>query len=157
MEVNGKESDDMDLVLKDGYIYLVKNTISANNTIEANVIVKYVNNYENKRFSYSFNDGPFLPIKDEKIIIKKEDIKKPYLDLRIKAGDEMFKTDRLPLTYSLVIGAPVEETYEQTLNVLFRRLDKQDKDILQYKEELLKEMEALRERIKNLEEVGELI
>ena len=157
MEVNGKESDDMDLVLKDGYIYLVKNTISANNTIEANVIVKYVNNYENKRFSYSFNDGPFLPIKDEKIIIKKEDIKKPYLDLRIKAGDEMFKTDRLPLTYSLVIGAPVEETYEQTLNVLFRRLDKQDKNILQYKEELLKEIEALRERIKNLEEVGELI
>lgn len=147
----------MDLVLKDGYIYLVKNTVSANNNIEANVIVKYINNYENKRFSYSFNDGPFLPIKNERIVIKKEDIKKPYLDLRIKAGDEMFKTDRLPLTYSLVIGAPVEEVYEQTLNTIFKRLTTLKEEMNLQKQELQNEMEALREKIKNLEEVGELI
>jgi len=147
----------MQLVLKDGYIYLVKNKILANNKIEADVIVKYVDNFENKRFSYSFNDGPFHPIKDEKIIIKREDIKKPYLDLKIKAGNEVFRSDRLPLTYSLVVGAPIEDAYEQTLNIIFKRLDKLDERITNEVLGLEKEIEALRERITNLEEVGELI
>ena len=147
----------MDLVLKDGYIYLVKNKILANNIIEANVIVKYVDNFENKRFSYSFNDGAFHPIKDEKIIIKREDIKKPYLDLKIKAGNEVFRSDRLPLTYSLVVGAPIEDAYEQTLNMIFKRLDKLDERISNEVLGLEKQIDALRERITNLEEVGELI
>jgi hypothetical protein len=147
----------MDLVLKDSYIYLVKNKISANNNIEANVITKYVDNFENKRFSYSFNDGPFYPIKNEKIIIKREDIKKPYLDLRIKAGDEMFKSDRLPLTYSLVIGAPVEEVYEQTLNAIFKQLTNTNEELALNVLKLQNQIDALRERITNLEEVGELI
>jgi hypothetical protein len=147
----------MQLILKDGYIYLVKNKILANNNIEADVITKYVDNFENKRFSYSFNDGPFHPIKDEKIIIKREDIKKPYLDLRIKAGDEIFKSDRLPLTYSLVIGAPVEEVYEQTLNAIFKQLTTVNEDLALEKSALQNQIDALRERIKNLEEVGELI
>ncbi len=147
----------INLILRDGYIYLVKNKILANNNIEANVITKYVDNFENKRFSYSFNDGPFHPIKDEKIIIKREDIKKPYLDLRIKTGDEVFRSDRLPLTYSLVIGAPIEDVYEQTLNGIFKRLDRLDEKIINEVLGLEKEIDALRERITNLEEVGELI
>lgn len=157
MEKNGKESDDMDLVLRDGYIYLVKNTISRNNTIEANVIIKYVDNFENKKFLYSVNDGPFKQIKNEKIVITKDELDKPYLDLKIKAGNEIFKTDRLPLTYSLLIGAPIEEAYEQTLNTLFKRLTTLKDEMNLQKQSLQNEIQALRERITNLEEVGELI
>ena len=147
----------MDLVLRDGYIYLVKNTISRNNTIEANVIIKYVDNFENKKFLYSVNDGPFKQIKNEKIVITKDELDKPYLDLKIKAGNEIFKTDRLPLTYSLLIGAPIEEAYEQTLNTLFKRLTTLKDEMNMQKQGLQNEIQALRERIKNLEEVGELI
>lgn len=147
----------MQLVLRDGYIYLVKNKVSANNKIEADVIVKYVENHDTKRFSYSINDGPFKAIQNEKIIIDKSEIDKPYLDLRIKAGNEIFKTDRLPLTYSLVIGAPIEETYEQTLNVLFKRISGLHSEMISQKNELLNEINKLKERITQLEEVGDLL
>ena len=133
----------MQFILKDGYIYLVKNEVSPNNRVEGTVIVKYVDDFENKRFSYSVNDGPYKTIKNEIIVIEKEELNKPYLDLKIKAsnkeGTEVFKTDRLPITYSLVIGGKVEDSYPQTINVLMSRLNK------------------VEQRIQDLEEVGELI
>lgn len=133
----------MQFILKDGYIYLVKNEVSPNNRVEGTVIVKYVDDFENKRFSYSVNDGPYKTIQNETIVIEKEELNKPYLDLKIKAsnkeGTEVFKTDRLPITYSLVIGGKVEDSYPQTINVLMSRLNK------------------VEQRIQDLEEVGELI
>jgi hypothetical protein len=133
----------MDFILKDGYIYLVKNEVSPNNKIEGNVIIKYVDDYQNKSFSYSFNNNPYVPIKGEKIVIQKEELDKPYLDLKIKAsnkeGTEIFKTDQLPITYSLVIGAKVEDSYPHTMNMIMNRLT------------------SLEQRIKHLEEVGDLI
>lgn len=133
----------MQFILKDGYIYLVKNEVSPNNRVEGTVIVKYVDDFENKRFAYSVNDGPYKTIQNETIVIEKEELNKPYLDLKIKAsnkeGTEVFKTDRLPITYSLVIGGKVEDSYPQTINVLMSRLNK------------------VEQRIQDLEEVGELI
>lgn len=133
----------MQFILRDGYIYLVKNEVSPNNRVEGTVVIKYVDDYENKRFSYSVNDGPYKPIKDEKIVIAKEELDKPYLDLKIKAtnkqGTEVFKTDKLPITYSLVIGGKIEDSYTQTMNMIMRRLNRVEL------------------RLKDLEEVGELI
>lgn len=133
----------MQFILRDGYIYLVKNEVSPNNRVEGTVVIKYVDDYENKRFSYSVNDGPYNPIKDEKIVIAKEELDKPYLDLKIKAtnkqGTEVFKTDKLPITYSLVIGGKIEDSYTQTMNMIMRRLNRVEL------------------RLKDLEEVGELI
>lgn len=133
----------MQFILKDGYIYLVKNEVSPNNRVEGTVVIKYIDDYENKKFSYSVNDGPYKPIKNERLYIDKEELNKPYLDLKIKAsskeGAEIFKTDRLPITYSLVIGGKIEDSYTQTMNMLMNRLNK------------------VEQRLKDLEEVGELI
>jgi hypothetical protein len=133
----------MQFILKDGYIYLVKNEVSENNRVEGTVVLKYVEDYENKTFYYSVNDKPYKRLVNETIVIEKEELGKPYLDLKVKAsskeGAELFKTDRLPITYSLVVGGKIEDSYTQTMNMLMRRLDKVEK------------------RLKDLEEVGELI
>jgi hypothetical protein len=133
----------MQFILKDGYIYLVKNEAPANNKIEGTVVIKYVDDYENKKFLYSVNDKPYQPIKDEKVIIEKEELDKPYLDLKIKAqnknGVEVFKTDELPITYSLVLGGSLEDSYTRTISAILRRLDFMEK------------------RLREIEEVGELI
>ena len=130
-------------ILKDGYIYLVKNEVSENNRVEGTVVLKYVEDYETKKFYYSVNEGAYQPIKDEKIIIERSELDKPYLDLKIKAsnkeGTEVFKTDKLPITYSLVIGGKLEDSYTQTMNMVMTRLNR------------------LEGRLKELEEVGELI
>lgn len=133
----------MQLILKDNYIYVVKNEVSPNNRVEGTVVVKYVDDFENKRFSYSVNGASFKPIINETIIIEKEELDKPYLDLKIKAsnkeGTEIFKSDRLPITYSLVIGGKVEDSYPQTMRVLMNKISELEK------------------RVRDLEEVGELI
>lgn len=133
----------MQFILKDGYIYLVKNEVSPNNKVEGTVVIKYVDDHENKRFSYSVNDKPYKKLLNETIVIEKTDLDKPYLDLKIKAsnkeGTEIFKTDRLPITYSLVIGGKIEDSYTQTMNMIMRRLNRVEL------------------RLKQLEEVGELI
>jgi hypothetical protein len=122
---------------------LVKNEVSENNRVEGTVVLKYVEDYENKRFYYSVNDGIYKPIKNETIIIERAELDKPYLDLKVKAsnkeGTQVFKTDKLPITYSLVIGGKLEDSYTQTINMLMKRLNK------------------LEQRVTELEEVGDLI
>jgi hypothetical protein len=133
----------MEFILKDGYIYLVKNETSENNRVEGTVVFEYVKDYRNKSFHYSVNGNAYQPIKNEKIIIEKSELDKPYLDLKIKAsskeGIEVFKSDKLPITYLLVIGGKVEDAYTNTLNMIMTRLTR------------------LENRLKDLEEVGELI
>lgn len=146
----------MNFVLKDGYIYLVKNSVPANNKIEAKVVTEYISD-PNAKLSYSFNEGPFKPIKNKKIVIEKDEIKKPYLELRIKAGGQIFKTDKLPLTYSLIVGAPIEDCYEETMNVLFKRVSNVVSEFKRVETNLLNEIKKLEEKIKELEEVGDIV
>ena len=133
----------MQFILKDGYIHLVKNEVRENNKIEGTVVIKYVDDYENKSFSYSINESPYKKITDEKIVIERKELDKPYLDLKIKAsnkeGPEVFKSDRLPITYTLLIGGKLEDSYTQTMNMIFKRLEK------------------IEQRVTELEEVGDLI
>ena len=147
----------MELVLRDGYIYLVKNKVSADNNIEADVVVKYIDNHQNRTYHYSINGGAFKPIRNLKLKIEREDLKGPYLDLRIKAGDEIFKSDKLPLTYSLIVGAPIEDVYEQTINALFNRITNVNQRLMKKEAELLKKIEELNKRIIDIEERGELL
>lgn len=155
----------MQFILKDGYIYLVKNEVSPNNRVEGTVIIKYVDDFENKRFSYSVNDGPYQRLVNETLIIEKNELNKPYLDLKIKAsnkeGTEIFKTDRLPITYSLVIGGKVEDSYPQTMNMLINKANRLEKTLETKVNELdqktIKTISELEKRVRDLEEVGELI
>ncbi len=140
----------MDLILRDGYIYLVKNEVPANNRIEGRVITKYLKDPANTKLYFSLNDEPFKPLPSSILIIEKEDLKKPFLDLKIKAqtkeGTEVFHSDRLPITYTLVIGERLEDTYTRTITAILKRLDRMDKKVREAEEKL-----------QNLEEVGELI
>ena len=140
----------MDIILRDGYIYLVKNEVSPNNRIEARIITKHLNNPENKVLSYSINDAPFKSLSGNILVLEESDLKKPYLDLKIKAqskeGTEVFRSDRLPLTRTLVLGERLEDTYTRTITAVLKRLDWYDNR--------LREIE---QRLTDLEEVGELI
>lgn len=133
----------MDFILRDGYIYLVKNEVSPNNKVEGNIITDFVKNPEDKTFSFSVNESNYKPVLGNKIVIEPEELKKPYLDLKIKVsgsdGVQIYKTDRLPITLALVVGQKLEDSYTKTINAIFSRL-------LQ-----------LEQRVKDLEEVGDLI
>jgi hypothetical protein len=133
----------MDFILRNGYIYLVKNEVSPNNKVEGNIITSFVKNPEDKTFSFSVNEGNYKPALGNKVIIETEELNKPYLDLKIKVsgpeGSQVYKTDRLPITLALVLGEKLEDSYTKTINAIFARLLK------------------LEQRVKDLEEVGDLI
>jgi hypothetical protein len=144
----------MQFILKDAHIYLVKNEVSENNKFEGTVIIKYVDNFENKKFYYSINGSKYELIKNEVIHFKKEVLQNPYLELTIKATDKdetlVFRTDKLPLTRSIIIGEKVEDVYPNMINGINQRIEKTDK-------KLTKLIQELKQRVTELEEVGDLI
>lgn len=144
----------MQFILKDGHIYLVKNEVSENNKFEGTVVIKYVDDYENKKFYYSVNGSKYRPIEDETIHFKKEVLQNPYLELTIKATSKeetlVFRTDKLPLTRTVIIGEKVEDVYPNMINGLNERIEKSEK-------KLTKLIQQLTQRVTELEEVGDLI
>lgn len=144
----------MQFILKDGYIYLVKNEVPENNKIEGTVVIKYVNDYENKKFYYAVNGEKFKLIKNETITISEEHRAKPFIELVVKAvGKEevdIFKTDKLPLTRMVILGEKVEDVYPKSILGLREAIENLDKKY----ENLLKRLE---QRVTELEEVGDLI
>lgn len=144
----------MQFILKDGYIYLVKNEIPENNKFEGNVVIKYVDNFENKKFYFSVNNKKYRLIKNETIVFEDEDLAGPFIELTIKAVNKeevnVFKSDRLPLTRSIIVGEKIEEVYPNAINGLNEHIEK-------VYERLQKQVKRLEKRIQDLEEVGELI
>jgi hypothetical protein len=144
----------MDFILKDGYIYLVKNEIPENNKFEGNVVLKYVDDYEHKKFYYSINHGKYHLIKDEIIRFTQDDLKGPYVEITVKAigkdKTDVFKTDKLPLTRSLILGEKTEDVFPQAINGMNLHIEK-------VYESLLEKIKLLEKRVKDLEEVGDLI
>lgn len=135
----------MQFILKDSYIHIVNNSGIANNNIEADVILEYVNDIKKKKFEYAVNGSPFKPIEDKKILIQKDELKKPYIDLEIRAigpkGVQTFKAERTPLTYAVIFGKSIEEAYPAKIHQLEEKLDrfiKTAENILSYVEELEK-------------------
>lgn len=122
-------------ILKDGFIHILENTGLLGSKIEAEIVFKYVEDYENKKFSVSVNEGNFVPIKDGKFTIQKEDLNKPQIDIKIKAtndkGVEYFKTDKIPVTYAILFGKSVEDAYPEYLKALNKRLDRTDETLTQ--------------------------
>lgn len=144
----------MQFILKDGYIYLVKNEIPENNKFEGNVVIKYVDNFENKKFYFSVNNKKYRPIVNETITLEDEDLAGPYIELIIKAVNkdevDVFKSDRLPLTRSIIVGEKIEDVYPNAINGLNQHIEK-------VYERLQDQVKRLEKRIKDLEEVGDLI
>ena len=140
----------IDLILRNGYIYLVKNEVLANNKIEGRIITKHLKNPHDVTLYYSVNNGPFNAINRNHLVIERSEIKHPYLDLKIKAqskeGTEVFRSDTLPLTNILVLGERLEDSYTETLKAILNRLDEIDE-----------RFRKVEQRLTDLEEVGELI
>ena len=135
----------MKFILRDGHIHIVNNTGLANNNIEASVITDYVVDARNKNFEYSVNGLPFKKIEHGKILITRDELKKPYIDLVIhgigKRGVDKFTVDRLPLTYALVFGERIDNAYPEKFHQLEAKIDRITKtieDVLGYVEELEK-------------------
>ena len=135
----------MQFILKDSYIHIVNNTGLANNNIEADVVLDHLNDVKKKKIEFSVNGSPFKPVENNKVLIKQEELKKPYIDLEIRAigpkGVQTFKADRTPLTYAVIFGKPTDEAYPAKFHQLEAKIDRITKtanNILEYVAELEK-------------------
>jgi len=121
----------MQFILKDGFIHITNNEGLAGSKIEADVVIKYVDNFNNKKFSYSINNSSYRPLKDEKLIINKDEIKNNQIEIKIKAADketvEVFKSDKMPVTYAVIFGENAENAYPERIRALEKRLDRTHK------------------------------
>ena len=121
----------MKFVLKDSFIHIVNSEGLANNKLEAEVVTKYVDGYQGKRFHYKINNKPFEPVKDNKIVFLREDYEHGVVNLAIKATDsqgnsQYFKADRIPVTFAVIFGKRIEEAYPEVLRHLLERMDRMD-------------------------------
>ena len=132
----------MQFILKDGFIYIVNNTGIVNHNIEGDIIIKYVEDFENRKFEFSVNGNGFKPVVNERIIILKEELKKPYVDLVIrgigKDDVKTYKVDKVPLTYAVIFGENIQNAYPEKIRALDEKTDR----VVEEVEEKLSQMKA---------------
>lgn len=125
----------MQFILKDNFIYITNNEGDLGSKIEADVVIKYVDNYQNRKFSYSVNGKPYVEMKGEKISISKEELTKPYIELKVKAvvGDDIkvFKSDTVAVTHAIRFGEHMDNLYPERIKQLEERLDRTHKTMAQ--------------------------
>jgi hypothetical protein len=122
----------MKFVLKDKFIHIVNSTGLVNNKLGAEVVTKYVDDYQRKVFRYRINDKPYVLLPSDNIIMfEDEDYKNGSVDLVIKTMDadgvtEYFKSDRIPVTFAVVFGKRIEDAYPEVIKHILERLDRMD-------------------------------
>lgn len=116
----------MKFILKDNYIFPLDNAVETGGKVVADVVIKYVEDFNSRKFSYSINNKKFAPIVNEQIVFEEEDLKGTYIDLKIKADGPsdtiVFKADRIPLTYVVVFGENVEEAYPSRIRAIEKEM-----------------------------------
>lgn len=121
----------MKFVLKDSFIHIVNSQGIANNKLEAEVVTKYVDDFDKKVFHYKINNNPYVLLKDNKILFDKEDYKHGVVNLAIKTTDpagktEYFKADRIPVTFAVIFGKRIEDAYPEVIKHILERMDRMD-------------------------------
>jgi hypothetical protein len=121
----------MKFVLKDKFIHIVNSEGIANNKLEAEVVTKYVDDYQRKVFRYKINDKPYVLLDNNKIVFDKEDYKHGVVNLAIKTMDsegntEYYKADRIPVTFAVIFGKRIEDAYPEIIKHILERLDRMD-------------------------------
>jgi hypothetical protein len=121
----------MKFVLKDSFIHIVNSEGIANNKLEADVVIKYVDDYQRKVFRYKINDKPYVLLDNNKIVFDKEDYKHGVVNLAIKTMDsdgntEYYKADRIPVTFAVIFGKRIEDAYPEVIRHILERLDRMD-------------------------------
>jgi hypothetical protein len=132
----------MRFILKDNHIFVVENHDLVYNNIEVDIITDNIFS-QNAKLQFSINGGLFKDVENNRIVIKKEDIKEAYFDLKVRAlhkdNFELFVSDRIPLTHAIIVGQPMEETYPEIIRALIKatsRIEAQQKEIIKVLEYL---------------------
>jgi hypothetical protein len=132
----------MRFILKDNHIFVVENHDLVYNNIEADVILDNVF-AQNAKLQFSINGGLFKDIENNRIIIKKQELKEAYFELKIRAllkdKVELFVGDRIPITHAIILGQPMEDTYPEVIRSLIKdtsRIEAQQKEIIKVLEYL---------------------
>lgn len=140
----------MKLVLKDKYIYIVEGTGLANNIVEAEVITKYVPDYNLKQFKYKINNGKYQDIINDKIKFKRDDLEKGYVSITVRAtsedGIEYFRAEKTPVTFAVVLGEHITDAYPEVIKSIIERQDRMDQvlvHVINTMEEVSKKGELL--------------
>jgi len=118
--------------------------------ISAEVVIKYVEGSDTRKYSYSLNNKPFKALQNGKIVFEEKDLQGPDIQLKIKAqgpqDTKIFKADSIPLRTVLVFGEDAEQAYPHRINAM-------EKEIQHIKETSLKILDYVEE----LEKKGRLL
>jgi len=118
--------------------------------ISAEIVIKYVEGSDTRKYSYSLNNKPFKALENGKIVFEEKDLQGPDIQLKIKAqgpqDTKIFKADSIPLRTVLVFGEDAEQAYPHRINAM-------EKEIQHIKETSLKILDYIEE----LEKKGRLL
>ena len=140
----------MKFILKDNYILPMEAGVQKSGKISAEVVIKYVEGSDTRKYSYSLNNKPFKALQNGKIVFEEKDLQGPDIQLKIKAqgpqDTKIFKADSIPLRTVLVFGEDAEQAYPHRINAM-------EKEIQHIKETSLKILDYIEE----LEKKGRLL
>jgi len=140
----------MKFILKDNYIFPMEAGVQKSGKISAEIVIKYVEGSDTRKYSYSLNNKPFKALQNGKIVFEEKDLQGPDIQLKIKAqgpqDTKIFKADSIPLRTVLVFGEDAEQAYPHRINAM-------EKEIQHIKETSLKILDYIEE----LEKKGRLL
>jgi len=140
----------MKFILKDNYIFPMEAGVQKSGKISAEIVIKYVEGSDTRKYSYSLNNKPFKALENGKIVFEEKDLQGPDIQLKIKAqgpqDTKIFKADSIPLRTVLVFGEDAEQAYPHRINAM-------EKEIQHIKETSLKILDYIEE----LEKKGRLL
>lgn len=140
----------MKFILKDNYIFPMEAGVQKSGKISAEIVIKYVEGSDTRKYSYSLNNKPFKALQNGKIVFEEKDLQGPDIQLKIKAqgpqDTKIFKADSIPLRTVLVFGEDAEQAYPHRINAM-------EKEIQHIKETSLKILDYVEE----LEKKGRLL
>lgn len=140
----------MKFILKDNYIFPMETGVQKSGKISAEIVIKYVEGSDTRKYSYSLNNKPFKALQNGKIVFEEKDLQGPDIQLKIKAqgpqDTKIFKADSIPLRTVLVFGEDAEQAYPHRINAM-------EKEIQHIKETSLKILDYIEE----LEKKGRLL
>ena len=109
-------------ILKENLIHIVDNHGLPNNNIEGDFDASELDGY---KLEYSVNGKEYKPLK-EKLIINKEELTKPSIDILVRGtkGKEVvyYKSDTVPLTHTIIFGGALEDKYPEVIKLLLKRM-----------------------------------
>lgn len=117
----------MKIILKDNFIYLANSDPFTGEFVEVEVDKQYVDNVGT--MNYSLDGISFKPFGDT-ITINKLDLKSNdfviLIKNRIGNKTETYKSDKLPILNTIMLGGSIEDTYPDIVKTMLKRCDRME-------------------------------